>query len=75
MSNQYIRRKFCEKCGSKTHEATVKGSFDRETGEPNTRDVCANQKCEDWCDFYDKRDFSWLTERCKNCGYYDVDYL
>ena len=71
MSNQYIRRKFCDKCGSKTHEATVRGSFDKETGEPNTRDICTNQKCEVWCDFYNKHTFSiyGFGATCKNCGY------
>lgn len=75
MSNQYIRRKYCEKCGAKTYEAAVRGSFDKETGEPNTRDICTNQKCFDWCDFNNQHDFTWFTQKCKNCGYFAGHYL
>lgn len=76
MSNQYRRRKFCDKCGSKTHEATVKGSYDKETGELNTRDICTNQKCVDWCSFYRQHQFSlWgFGAECKNCGYIKGQY-
>ena len=72
MSNQFIRRKFCEKCGSKTGEATL-NTFDKETGEKNTRDICTNQKCVDWCHFYDLHKFSFW-QKCKNCGYQNGQY-
>lgn len=73
-------KKYCKECGNKLEEVNTgyyidsKPSFNEKTGKINTRLQCINPKCEEGCRYFTGHKISFFSNKCKICGYTEIDY-